>query len=322
MPVSRAAVAGLCLILKLCFASSLLANTARAESKEELSCADARATDASPAVIATTLGDTPALLRIPVRVSMAPIILWHGFGPPDSERALMDALPLDEVPAVKVYLGLPMFGERALAGGMKELAQRQREDLATRVFEPVVMAAAKELPAVVRALERHRCLERGGRIGLFGFSAGGASTLYALAEADVPVDVAVTLNASTGLSASVNAYERATKGSYTWTDAARELARRSDAVDRAKDIAAGSPPPALLLIHGKDDAMLTAETAMTLHSALQPLYRKANATQRLQLNVVPGLAHGWIDIGNVEALRSSIAAWFNTYLSAAGALAG
>jgi predicted esterase len=273
-------------------------------------------------VIATKLGDTPAVVRIPARISKAPIILWHGFGPPDNERALMDALPLDEVPAVKVYLGLPMFGARPLPGGMEELARRQREDLATLVFEPIVMAAAKELSAVVRELERHRCMERGGHIGLFGFSAGGAAALYALAEADVPIDVAVTLNASTGLSASVKAYERATKGSYTWTDAARKLAQRSDGVSRAQDIAAGSPPPALLIIHGNDDAMLTVKTAVDLHSALLPRYREANATQRLQLTVVPGLAHGWISTGNVEALRGSIAAWFHTYLSPAGALAG
>lgn len=316
MRASRAAIAGICLTL------GVLTNAARAESNNDFDCAATRAADSSPEVVATTLGNTPALLRIPARISKAPIILWHGFGPPDSERALMEALPLDEVPALKVYLGLPMFGSRELPGGMQELVRRQRQDLATSVFEPVVMAAAKELPAVVRELERHRCLKRGGHIGLFGFSAGGASVLYALAEADVPVDVAVTLNASTGLSASVKAYERATKGSYTWTDAARTLARRSDSVNRAKDIAAGSPPPALLLIHGNDDAMLASDTVADLHSALQPLYREANAMQRLQLTVVPGLAHGWTDTGNGEALRSSIAAWFHTNLSAAGELAG
>ena len=314
MRVSRAAVAGICLAL------SLLASPARAESNDDLDCATAR--ENNPTVIATTLGDTPALVRIPARISKAPIILWHGFGPPDDERALMEALPLDEVPSVKVYLGLPMFGARPLPGGMEELARRQREDLATLVFEPVVMAAAKELSTVVRELERHGCMERGGHIGLFGFSAGGATTLYALAEAEVPIDVAVTLNASTGLSASVKAYERATKGSYTWTEAARKLAQRSDGVSRAQDIAAGSPPPALLIIHGNDDAMLTVKTAVDLHSALLPRYREANATQRLQLTVVPGLAHGWISTGNVEALRGSIAAWFHTYLSPAGALAG
>lgn len=45
---------------------------------------------------------------------------------------------------------------------------------------------------------------------------------------------------------------------------------------------------------------------------------KANAAQRQQLAVGPGLAHGWIDAGNIEALRSSI----HTARSPAGALAG
>lgn len=81
---------------------------------------------------------------------------------------------------------------------MQELGRRQGEDLATLVFEPVVMAAVRELSAVVRELERHNCIERDRHIGLFGFSAGGAAALYVLAEAAVPVDAAVTFNASTG----------------------------------------------------------------------------------------------------------------------------
>lgn len=264
-------------------------------------------------VITTTLGATPALIRVPNKVTKPPIILWHGFGPPDSEQALMTALPLDDVPAIKVYLGLPMFGSRALPDG--DLVRRQKQDLGTLVFEPVIMGAAKELPAVVKALEQRGCMRPGASIGLFGFSAGGAAALYALAEHDVRISAAVTLNASTGLSASVKAYERATKGSYQWTEATRNLAHRSDAVSRAKDIAAGAPPPALLIVHGAEDAMLTPSVAVTLHEALQPLYADANATPRLQLNVVPGLAHAWIDTGNVGALRTSIAAWFNTQLS-------
>jgi predicted esterase len=266
----------------------------------------------APAVLTTTLGATPALIRVPDRVTKPPIILWHGFGPPDSERALMDALPLDDVPAVKVYLGLPMFGARALADG--ELVRRQKQDLGALVFEPVVMGGAKELSAVVRALEQRGCMRPGAAIGLFGFSAGGAAVLYALAEHDVRIGAAVTLNASTGLTASVEAFERVTKGSYEWTEATRRLAHRSDAVSRAMYIAAGAPPTALLIVHGAEDAMLTPSGAVTLHEALQPLYAKANASQRLQLTVMPGLAHAWIDTGNVEALRSSIAAWFHTYL--------
>lgn len=286
------------------FATCLLIIAAHARS-DDFNCS-------SPGVITTTLGETPALIRVPQKVTRPPIILWHGFGPPDTEPALMTALPLDDVPAVKVYLGLPMFGSRALPNN--DLVRRQKQDLGTLVFQPVVMGAAKELATVVKALEQHGCMRPGAAIGLFGFSAGGAAALYALAEHDVRISSVVTLNASTGLSASVKAYERVTKGSYEWTDATRTLAHRSDAVSRAKDIAAGAPPPALLIMHGAEDAMLTPSVAVTLHEALQPLYAEANASKRLQLTVMPGLAHAWIDTGNVEALRSSIAAWFHTYL--------
>ena len=93
----------------------------------------------------------------------------------------------------------------------------------------------------------------------------------------------------------------------------------SDAVGRAKDIAAGDPPPALLIIHGADDKMLTPAIAVTLHDALKPLYQEAKASRRLQLTVTPGLEHAWADTASVETLRSSIAAWFHTYLSTAGA---
>jgi len=140
--------------------------------------------------IATELAGVPARIRVPAHVSMPPIVLWHGFGPPASEDALEAMLPLDEVPAVKVYLGLPMFGKRAPKDpGL--LARRQKQNLATGVFEPVVMGAARELPRVVDALRRQGCLQPGQGIGLFGFSAGGAAALYALAERDVPVQAAV-----------------------------------------------------------------------------------------------------------------------------------
>jgi len=309
MRVGYAALASLCLTI---------AGPASAQRNNDFDCAPTRIGETSAVVIETTLGETPAVVRIPPKISQAPVVLWHGFGPPVSERALMDALPLDDVPAVKVYLGLPMFGSRKPEGGAAELARRQQQDLATLVFEPAVMGAARELPAVVRALEQRGCMKRGERIGLFGFSAGGAAVLYALAERVVPIDVAVTLNASTGLSASVEAYERVTKRSYEWTDAARTIAQLSDTAGRAKDIANGRPPPALLIIHGNEDTMLTPQVASTLHQALLPHYQEALAVQRLQLLLVPGLAHAWTSPGSAPVLRSPIAAWFHTHLSAAG----
>jgi predicted esterase len=259
----------------------------------------------------TTLAGVPAMVRVPATVTKAPIVLWHGFGPPASEAALMEALPLDDVPALKVYLGLPLFGKRAEAGGVDALRRRQETDVALRVFEPVVAGAAKELPSVLKALQEEGCAKAGEQIGLFGFSAGGAAVLYALAERDVPIGTAIVLNASIGLSASVAAYERATGKSYAWSDAARDLAGQTDATGRARDVAAGHP--ALLIVQGTSDTMLTPELATSLQGALAPLYRGRNA-DREQLMLLDGLSHNVTDAAAIDDLRRRVGGWFNRYL--------
>jgi dienelactone hydrolase len=284
-----------------------------ADSARSFRCSDS-ASRTQVMVVDTALAGVPATLRIPESVSKPPIVLWHGFGPPDSERALMEALPLDDVPAIKVYLGLPLFGARMPAEGMREVVRRQNEDMATLVFEPVVVGAATELSAVVEALHAQECIRAGDAIGLFGFSAGGAAVLLALAERDVPISTAVTLNASTGLSASVDAYERALKRSYSWTPPARELAKRSDAAGRAADIARGNTPPALLIIHGEDDAMMSSQIAVSLHASLLPFYEKTNNGARARLEVTPGMTHAWTDAGSIEKMRSLISDWYRRYL--------
>ena len=262
----------------------------------------------------TTLGGVPAIVRVPPTISKAPIVLWHGFGPPASEAALMEALPLDDVPAIKVYLGLPLFGKRAEAGGIEALKQRQESDVALKVFEPIVAGAAKELPAVVTALRGQGCLDAHEKIGLFGFSAGGAAVLYALAERDVPIGAAVVVNASTGLSASIAAYEHATGKSYAWSDASRALAKKTDATGRAADIAKGNPPPAVLIVQGTADTMLTPDLATALDAALAPRYAKANAKDRERFALATQLTH---DISNSTAVRMWSGEWFARFLEPA-----
>jgi dienelactone hydrolase len=280
----------------------------------EFSCAALDAHRVDVTVVETTLGGVPALVRVPLKISKAPIVLWHGFGPPASEAALVQALPLDEVPAIKVYLGLPLFGKRAEAGGIEALKKRQESDVALKVFEPIVAGAAKELPQVVAALRESGCLGAHEKIGLFGFSAGGAAVLYALAERDVPVGVAVVVNASTGLGASVAAYEHATGKSYAWSDASRALAKRTDAPGRAADIARGNPPPAVLIVQGTADTMLTPELATALDKALAPHYVQANAKDRERFALATQLTH---DISNSGDVRTWTAEWFSRYLDPA-----
>jgi predicted esterase len=273
-------------------------------------CPGADGSRSATTTIETRLAAVPALLRIPPKVTQPPILLWHGFGAPQSERELMEALPLDDVPAIKVYLGLPQFGAREQPDGREDMVRRQSEDLGRLVFEPVVVGAAQELPSVVTALQQLGCLRPGDKVGLFGFSAGGAAALIALAEKKVPVRAAVVVNASTGLSASVQAYERATKRQYKWSDYTRELARRTDAVQRAGDIARDRP--ALLIVHGSDDSMLSSKDVVALRDALTPYYQKTRDAQRLKLQLVDGLTHGWTSSGHIGEVRRSITEWFNT----------
>ena len=258
-------------------------------------------------IFETRLASVPALLRVPAKITQPPILLWHGFGPPASEHALMEALPLDEVPAIKIYLGLPQFGAREAPGGRENMVRHQSEDLGRLVFEPVVVGAARELPSVIAALQELQCIRAQDKVGLFGFSAGGAAALVALADGKVRVGTAVIVNASTGLTASVQAYELATRKQYIWSDYTRELAHRTDAVERAADIARDRP--ALLIVHGTDDAMLPAQNAIALRDALAPFYPQS-ANELLRLEFVDGLSHGWADSAHGDELRREIAAWF------------
>jgi hypothetical protein len=85
----------------------------RADGSPSHSCARHRTAAGGISIEETTLRSVPALLRIPADILQPPILLWHGFGPPASSADLMSALPLNAVPSVKVYLGLPLFGSRS-----------------------------------------------------------------------------------------------------------------------------------------------------------------------------------------------------------------
>src|SRR5690606_11513499 len=133
-----------------------------------------------------------------------------------------------------------------------------------------------------------------------------ATVLLALADRKVNIKAAVTLNASTGLSASVRAFERALKHPYAWTSESKRLAQRSDAVGRAADIASGKPPPALLIIHGARDEGMPPRIAVDLYESLRPPYEQASAQSRLQLTLVPDLAHVWVDTPAGDQLSATI----------------
>jgi dipeptidyl aminopeptidase/acylaminoacyl peptidase len=227
---------------------------------------------------------------------------------------LMRALPLDGVPSVKIYLGLPLFGARAPTGDAESLAQRQAEDYALRIFKPVVVGAAQELPAVLAALRGLECLRTTDKVGLFGFSAGGTAVLLALRDAHIPVRAAFTVNAPIGLNEAIAAMQRATKKPYVWSDASQALAEQSNLLLHAPEIAAGNPPRALLLFHGADDELIPPADTRALAAKLQPLYAHSENALRLNLVIAPDVSHNWAEPRTVERVRTLVTEWFNRYL--------
>src|SRR5262245_51678238 len=100
--------------------------TAQHDSGIEAWCRSRDAAGGETTIVETRLAAVPVLMRAPAKVTQPPILLWHGFGPPASERALMEALPLDDVPAIKIYLGLPQFGAREAPDGRESRRSEER----------------------------------------------------------------------------------------------------------------------------------------------------------------------------------------------------
>lgn len=292
----------------------LLFTSHAALAKNVRDCGVLRPVGEQASEVRVTIAGVPAILKIPNVVTKPPIILWHGFGSPASKEALLQALPLDQVPATKVYLDLPLFGARLPPGGMTELARRQNSDFVTKIFEPAVVGAASELSSVVTALVQDHCMLASDRIGIFGFSAGGTAVFIALIKNRVNVGAAVTINASTGLFESVQAYEHVTKRQYHWTSTTRMLADETDATADAIRIAENPKPVALLLIHGKDDMTLDPAHTVEFYNVLLHYYTNAGAAERLDVKIVPDMKHDWVSSPNANDIRLSIADWFDRFL--------
>lgn len=262
-------------------------------------------------VINTALAGVPAVVRIPQSVQHRPVILWHGLGAPADPTALMQALPLDDVPAIKVYLGLPLTGERAPQDEADSLRQRQKRDYGALVFGPIVLGAAGELPAVVSALREAHCLLKDDAVDLFGFSAGGSALLEALTEQKVRIATAITLNAPTGLAPAIGALEKATHQSYIWSSEARRIDMQTQFAAHAGQIAKNHP--ALLMLQGINDSVGSPQDIRVLLHALEPNYGDASDKERVKVVLLPGVTHEWAQPPSLEAIRKQVSQWLNEY---------
>jgi hypothetical protein len=250
------------------------------------------------------------------RARRAPLVVaWHGLDPPRSQQAMAAALPLGRLPAWRVYLGLPMAGDRTPANGLDQLAGLGTEDFMGRVFGPVVHQAFAEFPAALAALHARLPLDD-GPIGLLGGEAGAAVALLALAEGEVPVQAAALVSPAVQLKRAADANRP--------TEAAVALAERLDDAARAPRIAARDPQPAVLLVTGAGADAGVREPAERLWHTLAGRYRDPG---RVGLVIVPGLAQALAAEPGLEPaprtpgaarVDAAVTAWLDRHLTSTG----
>jgi dienelactone hydrolase len=225
------------------------------------------------------------------------VVTWHLMDSPRTPAAMAAALPLDAVPAWRVYLGLPFSGDRMPDGGVEVVFARAREDTLLRFLGPVIEQAAAEFPAALAAL-REQLPTDGTPVTVVGGSAGGGAALLVLADRNVEVRAGVVINAGITARSLVAVTEELFDLTYTWSDASRAVAERLDFVARAGDIAARTPQPPLLIVSGAEDHAGFQADAKALDAALRARYAQPSDVTYVS---VPGLAHPLADEPGLEA---------------------
>jgi pimeloyl-ACP methyl ester carboxylesterase len=174
----------------------------------------------------------------PGPVREAPMVaVWHQFGA--SEAAMAAALPLSDLPAWRIYFGLPGTGSR-------RSAPAPDRDLLLDWYAPLVEQAVAEFPAVHAELRRKLPIDD-GPVAVVGGSAGGHVALLAMIGGQVPVAAAAVVNPAVRAESVIAV---SSPGGYEWTAAKRAKAAAMDAVLLAGSV---SPGTAVLLVSGEHE---------------------------------------------------------------------
>ncbi|WP_199434532.1 alpha/beta hydrolase [Qaidamihabitans albus] len=245
-------------------------------------------TSQAPAAIKGVAAGVP-FVALPPRNGTGPaplVITWHLMDPPCTEDAMAAALPLADVPAWRVHLGLPFFGSRMPEGGFEAIFGLAAEDYVQKLFEPVVTQAAREFPAALAELRTKLSIAE-GPVTVVGGSAGGAVALLLLAETGLDLGAAALISPVVQLGPVVAAGEREHGVIYPWTETSRAVADRFDFVRRAGEL----PDVPLLVVSGADDDIAFREPARLLCERLG---------ERAMLATIEGMGHGIAEPPGVE----------------------
>jgi predicted esterase len=227
----------------------------------------------NPALESVTIAGVPVVIAGPSHVTATTplIVMYHGFGPPNSPQALAKALP--PIPgAVTVYPTLPLFGARIPQGGADELARRQNDDYIGQLLFPAMSGAAREITPLIAAITESYGLSKSRPLVIFGFSAGGAAALLGLTDNKVRPKAVLVLNAPLSIKQAVDSFERQTGKQYRWTDAAKEASLRYDIARDADKLARSDAHTAILIVQSGRERGLSSSDASSVAQALKSAF--------------------------------------------------
>ncbi|MEY7972107.1 alpha/beta hydrolase [Saccharomonospora xinjiangensis] len=258
-----------------------------------------------------TAAGVPFTALPPASPGPAPLIVtWHMLDAPRSDAAFAAALPMSDVPAWRVHLGMPMCGARMVDGSMDIGLELLREDVLMSALWPFVRQATEEFPAALASIRAQLPVED-GPIGVLGGSLGGAVALRVLAHTEIPMLAAAVVNAAVRIRSVVSLFP----GDYPYDAESEKVADDLDFVTKAGVIAERAP---LLVVSGEQD-----------HPALRADARDLTAAvgARAELVAIPGLAHPLADEPGIEpapqlpqarAVDARLSTWFRRHLPEPG----
>lgn len=275
-------------------------------------------TSSSHAVSGTAAGVPYTALPPGNNVARPPLVLiWHLLDPPCTDAAMAAALPMAELRAWRVHLGLPLTGRRLPVGGFDELMRLGYADAVLNLFGPILSQAIGEAPAALAAVRAELGIPE-GPLGVAGGSLGATIAAGVIADRALPVAAAALVNPAVRVAGAVATNERRYEMRYEWTAAARAIADRFDFLRRAEEIAHSAPP--LLLVSGEnDDPELRADTE-ALARELTTRYREPS---HVQWHSVPGLPHHLAEPPGIEpapqnghaaTVDAAFTSWFAQHL--------
>lgn len=237
---------------------------------------------------------------------------------PRTPAAFASAVPLTGLDAWRVYIGLPMTGERIPAGGPEEVMRLGYEDAVMNLYGVIADRANSETAEVLADLRKRFEIEPSAT-GVMGGSIGAAVAGLALTETDLEISAAVLISPVVQLRGTVTATGRALGFEYRWHPAADAVADRLDLIARADAVAAHGEP-AVLCIVGTEDASELRTSTDALTQALQARYRDPS---RAAAHYIDGMGHALAAEPGVDAAPPLPAAvpvdalavgWFSEHL--------